>query len=311
VSSPERALPPTLLVLAAGMGSRFGGLKQCEPVGPRGETLLDYAVFDALRAGFRRVVFVVRDSFARRFEDEIAARYRDRLRVDLVCQQLDDLPDHRSAPAGRTKPWGTTQAVLAARALIDEPFAVINADDFYGSEAYQQVARFFADVQARSQPPEIYCMVGYELALTLSPSGGVNRGLCVAEGDLLASVQEVRDIVADDVGRCAGLDLKGVRVPIAADALVSMNFWGFMPTVFEPMARHFADFLSVHGDDATAECYIPSVVDALIRARVADCRILRTRDSWFGITYPQDKADCVQRLRRLTKNGSYPTALWA
>lgn len=311
MSRPEASpQPPTLLVLAAGMGSRFGGLKQCEPVGPMGETLLDYAVFDALRAGFGRVVFVVRDAFARRFEEDIALRYSDHLRVDLVCQRLDDLPDGRAAPPGRTKPWGTTHAVLAARQLIAEPFAVINADDFYGAQAYQSVARFFAEPPERASATDRCCMVGYELARTLSPSGGVNRGLCIEDGGLLSTVQELRELVARDDGQCAGVDLHGQPVAVAADALVSMNFWGFMPTVFAPMERHFAEFLRRHGDDPAAECYIPSVVDALIRERGADCRVLRTHDAWFGITYPQDKPACVQRLRELTEAGSYPKPLW-
>jgi MobA-like NTP transferase domain len=306
---------PALLVLAAGMGSRFGGLKQCEPVGPMGQTLLDYAVFDALRAGFERVVFVIREDFADAFEAGVAQRYRARLRVDCVCQRLDDLPDGLSPPRGRSKPWGTAHAVLTAREVIDEPFAVINADDFYGSQAYREVARFFAaaDAGAHARGPDAgdhYCMVGYAIERTLSDSGGVNRGLCLADDGLLAGVQELRDIVADDQGRCSGVDLHGQRVAVARGAVASLNFWGFTPRVFEPMQRHFAEFLRRHGDDPAAECYIPSVVDALIRVQRADCRVLRTQDEWFGMTYPQDKPECARRLRALADDGTYPNLLW-
>jgi MobA-like NTP transferase domain len=301
---------PTLLVLAAGMGSRFGGLKQCEPVGPMGETLLDYSVFDALRAGFEHVVFVVREDFAAAFEASVASRYRGRLRVDCVCQRLDDLPGGVAAPRARSKPWGTAQAVLAARDAIDEPFATINADDFYGSQAFHKVAQFFATENTRARGLDHFCMVGYAIAQTLSDSGGVNRGLCLEDAGLLTSVQELRDIVADEQGRCSGADLRGQRVAVARDAVASMNFWGFTPAVFEPMQRQFAEFLREHGDDPAAECYIPSVVDALIRARRADCTVLRTQDAWFGITYPQDKPGCVRRLRELADAGIYPRVLW-
>ncbi len=306
----------TLLVLAAGMGSRFGGLKQFEPVGPMGQTLLDYSVFDALRAGFGRLVFVVREDFANAFEAGVARRYRAQLRVDWVCQRLDDLPDGLAPPPGRSKPWGTTHAVLAARDVIDEPFAVINADDFYGRQAYCQVARFFAAANTRSPGRDPHdaldhcCMVGYALTQTLSDSGGVNRGLCLDDGGLLTSVQELRDIVADHHGHCTGIDLRGQRVSVARDAVASMNFWGFPPTVFEPMQRHFAEFLRRHGDEPAAECYIPSVVDALICAQRADCTILRTPDRWFGMTYPQDKLECVRRLRELADDGTYPSLPW-
>jgi hypothetical protein len=187
---------------------------------------------------------------------------------------------------------------------------VINADDFYGRGAYRQAARFFATANARAPGPDHYCMVGYAIAQTLSDSGGVNRGLCLDDGGLLAGVEELRDIVADEQGRCAGTDPRGQRVAVARDAVVSMNFWGFTPTVFEPMQRHFAEFLRKRGDDPAAECYIPSVVDALVRARRADCLVLRTQDRWFGMTYPQDKPGCVRRLRELADDGTYPSLLW-
>ncbi len=200
--------------------------------------------------------------------------------------------------------------MLAARDAIDKPFAVINADDFYGREAFRQVAQFFATADAGARGRDHCCMVGYAIAQTLSDGGGVNRGLCLDDDGLLAGVQELRDIVADDQGRLTGTDLHGQRVAVARDAVASMNFWGFTPTVFEPMQQHFAEFLRHHGGDPAAECYIPSVVDALIRAQRAECRILRTPDRWFGMTYPHDKPGCVRRLRELVDDGTYPSLLW-
>ena len=306
------AAGPTLLVLAAGLGSRFGGLKQLAPLGPAGETLLDYAVFDAHRAGFSRVVFVLREDFAAEFMARARPRYGERLAVDAVLQRLDDLPDGSALPPQRRKPWGTTHAVLAARDAIDGPFAVVNADDFYGRDAYRRVATFLADaaLAGASDAPLPACMVGYRLDHTLSDSGGVNRGICAVRGPYLQSVQEHRDIVADGPGRCRGLDLAGTRVPIDADAVASMNFWGLTPAVFGPMQRGFAQFLRGPGTRDDAECYIPSVVDTLIRSEEAHCCVLPTDSHWFGVTYPQDAAGTAARLRQLTDDGTYPHPLW-
>ena len=299
-------------MLAAGLGSRFGGLKQLAPLGPAGETLLDYAVFDAHRAGFSRVVFVLREDFAAEFMARARPRYGERLAVDAVLQRLDDLPDGSALPPQRRKPWGTTHAVLAARDAIDGPFAVVNADDFYGRDAYRRVATFLADaaLAGASGAPLPACMVGYRLDHTLSDSGGVNRGICAVRGPYLQSVQEHRDIVADGPGRCRGLDLAGTRVPIDADAVASMNFWGFTPAVFGPMQRGFEQFLRGPGTRDDAECYIPSVIDTLIRTDEAHCSVLPTDSHWFGVTYPQDAAGTAARLRQLTDDGTYPHPLW-
>lgn len=304
---------PSLLVLAAGLGSRFGGLKQCVPMGPDGQTLIDYAVFDAHRAGFTRVVFVLGESFAADFVERAVARYGARLRVDAVVQRPDDLPDAFALPPRRRKPWGTTHAVLAARDAIDGPFGLINADDFYGREAYRQVAGFFtARGGAARAPvePAHFCMVGYRLDRTLSGHGGVNRGICSHRNHGLQAVEEHRDIVADAPGLCHGMNLRGERVALAGDAVASMNFWGLTPAVFEPMQRCFADFLREHGHRDDAECYIPSVVDTLVRTGQADCRILPTEAPWFGVTFAQDAAGTAQRLHELTEDGTYPRALW-
>lgn len=298
-------------MLAAGLGSRFGGLKQCAPMGPAGETLLDYAVLDAHRAGFSRVVFVLREDFAAEFMARARARYAARLPVDAVLQRPDDLPAGFARPTQRRKPWGTTHAVLAARDAIDGPFAVVNADDFYGRDAYCRVAAHLTSPPlVAAGAPLPLCMVGYPLDHTLSDSGGVNRGICELRGEHLVSVQEHRDIVADGPGLCSGLNLAGERVPLAADAVASMNFWGFPPTVFGPMRRGFAAFLQQHGHRDDAECYIPSVVDTLIRSGEAHCRVLPTDGRWFGVTYPQDAAVTARRLHELTEDGTYPHTLW-
>ena len=304
-----KAMAPALVVLAAGMGSRYGGLKQFDPMGPNGETLLDYSVFDALRAGFGRVVFVIRQDFSVAFKARVGARYAGRIDVDYVFQDLHDVPDGFSVPSERVRPWGTLHAVLAARNAVDGPFAVINADDFYGLDAYRQVTRFFscADPTAGSGH---YCMVGYPIGHTLSASGGVNRGICLETDGFLTSVEEHTGIISGTDGRCQGDNLQGERVVFSADALASMNFWGFTPDVFERMGRFFADFLHARGDESNAECYIPSAVDHLVRAGEADCRILKTDGTWFGVTYPQDKPASMENIRRLIAVGEYATNLW-
>ena len=305
--------PLTLLVLAAGMGSRFGGLKQLEPVGPKGESLLDYSVFDALRAGFGRVVFVIREDFSAAFKAGVGSRYSDRVQVDYVYQDIGDLPAGFEAPRDRQRPWGTLHAVLAARQAIDGPFAVINADDFYGRDAYSKVADFLAARDDRPSACEHCCMVGYSVEHALSPNGGTNRGICIESGAgaYLAGVEEHTGIVIGADGLCYGTNLAGRRVSISCAAIASMNFWGFGPGIFAPMACYFSGFLQAHGDDPDAECYIPSAVDHLIDAGTADCRILKTDGAWFGMTYPQDKPAIVANIRALIAEGEYGEDLWA
>lgn len=299
---------PTLVVLAAGLGRRFGGLKQFEPVGPHGEPLLDYAVFDALHAGFARVVFVVRREIAAEFEARIAARYRGRVPIACAFQALDDLPDGAAPPPSRQRPWGTLHAVLAARALIDGPFAVVNADDFYGRAAYEAAAAFLGALPAA--PPEPCCMVGFRLHATLSPSGGVHRAIGLECDGTLRGLQEMRDIRRDDDGVCRGVAPSGERVALRDDALVSMNIWGFARSVLAPMAAAFADFVREHGSDPSAECLLPAFVDREVRSGRARCRILDGGSGWFGITHAQDRDDCRRRLRELTARGVYASPLW-
>ncbi|GAA5477495.1 hypothetical protein Hhel01_00981 [Haloferula helveola] len=291
------------------MGSRYGGLKQMDPMGPNGETVLDYSVFDAIRAGFGKVVFVIREDFAEAFKEGVGARFADRIEVEYAFQKLDDLPDGFEVPADRVKPWGTSHAVRAARDVINEPFAVINADDFYGADAYQVIARWFAGLG--SDPAKShYCMVGYPLRNTLSEHGSVNRGICqTTDGSLLSDVEEVVDIARGDDGNVRGTRMDGSILEIPEDSPVSMNFWGFTPEYFAQLETHFIKFLTEKGSELKSECYIPTVVDQLIRDGAADCEVLDTSASWFGVTYPDDKPHVVESIAKLVEEGVYPTPL--
>lgn len=303
---------PTLLVLAAGMGSRYGGLKQIDPMGPNGETVLDYSVLDAIRAGFGRVLFVIREDFADLFREGIGSRFAGKIAVDYAFQSLDDLPIGFSVPEGRTKPWGTAHAIRAARTQIDGPFAVINADDFYGRDAYVQAAAFIASStscgNATAASREPFAMIGYPLQNTLSEHGEVNRGICQinAEG-LLTDVEEIVRISRHDDGVLRGYDSQQVARELAGADLVSMNFWIFTAAFIPLLEQEFTHFLSQHGREEKSECYIPTVVDALIRRQAADCAVLTTSSSWFGVTYPQDKPHVVASIQSLIEAGEYPS----
>ena len=297
-------MQPTLLILAAGMGSRYGGLKQLDPMGPNGETVLDYSVFDAIRAGFGKVVFVIRRDFAEAFQAAVGDKFAGQIEVAYAYQELTDLPAGYSLPAGREKPWGTTHAVRAARHQIDTPFAVINADDFYGQDAYQQLARHFA--QHSGGPALHTCMVGYRLDNTLSAHGSVNRGLCRVHNGALQTVEEHCNIARDAEGVVRGDNLAGQSVAIAPEAIVSMNFWGFSPALFSHLEAHFIEFLDAHGHELKSECYIPTVIDHLIQAEQTACAVIETSGAWFGVTYPDDKPFVQNSIRQLIADGAYP-----
>lgn len=302
-------MKPTLLVLAAGMGSRYGGLKQMDPMGPAGETVLDYSVFDAIRAGFGKVVFIIREDFAEAFKSNVGRRFAGKIEVEYAFQKLDDLPESFAVPAGRTKPWGTAHAVRSARDVTDGPFAVINADDFYGSDAYQSISRWFA-AAADDGSKDHYSMVGYPLRNTLSDHGAVNRGVCQTDAaGLLTDVEEVIDIARDPDGVVRGVWLDGQRREIADGSPVSMNFWGFTRRFFDHLEEHFTAFLRAKGGELKSECYIPTVVDDFVRRGQADCRVLETSSSWFGVTYPDDKPHVVASIARLVEAGDYPSPL--
>lgn len=296
-------MQPTLVLLAAGMGSRYGGLKQLDAMGPSGQTMIDYAVDDACRAGFGKVVFVIRKDFDAEFRSQVGDQHAGRIEVHYAYQDLHDLPAGQTAPEGRTKPWGTAHAVRAARAYIGEPFAVINADDFYGREAYTQMA---AHLSGRADSDQLAAsMVGYILKNTLSPHGTVNRGICTIQDGMLQTVEEYTGIGRDEDGQLRGDNTAGERVLLQDNAVVSMNFWGFSPALFGALETGFAAFLQGRGSEATSEYYLPSLVDSLIREGAVECPVLQTESPWFGVTYPEDKARVVESIRKLTDAGIY------
>ena len=303
---------PELLVMAAGVGSRFGGLKQLEPVGPNGEKLLDYSIFDALRVGVERVVFVVRRDLERDFHALMGTRFTGRAEVVYAHQELDDVPAGFVPPPGRAKPWGTAHAILAARQVVRAPFLVINADDFYGAAAYGVAAEFLRtpDSAPAGAPPERWAMVGYHLANTLSTHGTVSRGVCaVGPGGLLRDIVERTALAPCDGGaRETGPD--GADRRYAGDTPVSMNFWAFTPAIFPHLAERFARFLDTQGQDLKSEFYIPAVVKELMDERLATVRVLDSPDSWFGMTYREDRDTVAARLRGLVARGDYPPRLW-
>ena len=295
---------PTLLVLAAGMGSRYGGLKQIDPVGPNGETILDYSIYDALRAGFGKLVFVIRREIEQPFKQLLGARLETRIAVEYVFQELDALPPGFAVPAGRTKPWGTTHAILVAARAIHEPFAVINADDFYGAEGYRVLA------QHLKSDTEDDAMVGYPLTNTLSEFGTVSRGVCqVDDNNFLKGVVEFTKIERDGP-QARKTDSSGGVTRLTGDEVVSMNMWGFTPRVFGQLREDFQEFLQRHGSDVTSESFIPSTVNHMIETGSARVKVLRTKDSWFGITYREDHRHVVESVGRLVHDGYYPERLW-
>ena len=301
---------PALLVLAAGMSSRYGGQsKQTDQMGPQGETLLDYSVFDAQRAGFGRVVFIIRREAEAVFRERVVARLEPHLPVSLVYQDLADLPGGLDLPVGRSKPWGTGHAVLAAREEIREPFCVINADDFYGREAFAAMAAFLRRPPPADGPLAL-AMCGYELRRTLSEHGKVARGLCATTPDgLLRSVTELTDIYQMPDG-AENRPASGPLLPLSGLETVSMNLWGFPPEVFPAFAEGFAAFLESHLHHSQAEFYIPLAVDRLLQSGRATCAVLPTAAQWFGVTYQQDKPLVQQALQAIIATGAYPAPLW-
>lgn len=296
---------PTLLVLAAGMGSRYGGLKALEPVGPGGETIIDYSIYDAHRAGFGKVVFVIRRSMEPHFKQVAAERFGKRVAVEFVHQEIPKLPPGFPVPEGRVKPWGTTHAILLAANAIHDPFAVINVNDFYGAQSYRVLAQH---LDAASGD---YAMVGFILRNTLSEFGTVARGVCeVSENGFLEKIVEHKSIERDR-GHALSTAPDGQETRLSANEVVSMNMWGFTPQVFELLRAQFLDFLKHHGKDLEAECLIPSTVNELLMAGKARVKVLRSVDAWFGLTYHEDHARAVENIRHLIGAGHYPRKLWA
>ena len=298
-------MKPTLLVLAAGMGSRYGGLKQLDGVGPHGETIMDYSIFDAIRAGFGKVVFVIRKDFEADFNEKILSKYKGHVPVAVAFQSIDDLPEGYAVPEGRVKPWGTGHAVRAARNVISEPFAVINADDFYGQDAFAVLAK-----QLENQTDE-YSMVGFPVGNTMSESGSVSRGVCTVSADgNLSGIVERTAISYDPERRIKFVDDNGEDRYLDASTPVSMNFWGFNPDYFEYTERDFLKFLAERGSEQKSEFYIPTVVDNLITSGEKNVKVLSTKSKWFGVTYPEDRPGVVAKLAELHAQGVYPEKMF-
>ena len=295
---------PTLLVLAAGMGTRYGGLKQLDPVGPGGETLLDYSVHDAIRAGFDRVVFLIRRDIEDDFRAKIGVRYEGKISVAYAFQQLDELPSGFTPPPGRTKPWGTAHAVWCARQTVTAPFAAINADDFYGADSFRQLGQFLSAVDPAAQPAD-FAMAGYRLDKTLSDHGTVARGICeVGTDGLLRGVEELTDLAR----RADGVIAAGHHT-FVPEVSVSMNFWGFTPQIFPLLAKTLETFLGREAGSEKSECYIPSAVAEMIADGTATVRVLPTTADWFGVTYREDRPRVVESIARLVAAGLYPPSL--
>lgn len=298
-------MKPTLLVLAAGMGSRYGGLKQLDGVGPHGETIMDYSIYNAIQSGFGKVVFVIRKDFENDFNEKILSKYKGHIPVEVVFQSLDDLPEGFTVPEGRTKPWGTNHAVRAARDVINEPFAVINADDFYGRQAFDVIAR-----QLMTQKNE-YSMVGFHVGNTMTENGTVSRGVCtVDDNGNLQTVVERTAIGFDKNHDIKFTDENGIEQQLAPNTPVSMNLWGLNPDYFDYTEREFIKFLNEKGKEMKSEFYIPSVVDTLIKNGEKTVKVLETPSQWFGVTYSEDRPGVVSRLAQLHAEGEYPEKLF-
>lgn len=301
-------MKPTLFVLAAGMGSRYGGLKQMDGVGPSGETIMDYSIYDAIKAGFGKLVFVIRESFEDDFRDKIVKKYEKQIPVELVFQELDRLPEGVKLNPDRIKPWGTNHAVMMGKDVINEPFVVINADDYYGSEGFQVIADYLSALDENSKND--YCMVGYRIGNTLSESGSVARGVCETddEGNLTGVVERTEVIRNDGVVQYKNENDEWVSTPDTTP--VSMNMWGFTPDYFKYSDDYFVDFLKDNADNIKAEFFIPLLVNHLTVNGIATVKVLDTPSKWFGVTYADDRPDVVERLQKLVDEGKYPTPLW-
>ncbi len=299
-------MKPTLLILAAGMGSRFGGLKQVEPVGPNGEAIIDYTIFDAIRAGFGKVVFIIRESFADAFREKFDAKLAGRIKVEYVFQELDKLPPGFTLPEGREKPWGTGHAILMAKDVINEPFCAINADDFYGKNAY----RVMSDFLITSTNPTEFSMVGYQLNKTLSDHGSVSRGLCEVDvNNTLLKIVENTKIVKTNKG-IISIEADGSETSLSGMESASMNFWGFKPSIFAILEEKFSAFLKTEIDKPKSELYIPFVVFESITDGKSSVKVLKADSPWFGVTYQEDKPLVVDKIGQLIELGEYPHQLW-
>ncbi|MGW8315097.1 MAG: nucleotidyltransferase family protein [Bacteroidales bacterium] len=298
----------TLLILAAGMGSRYGGMKQVDPFGPAGETITDYSIYDAMSAGFNRIVFVISPRMEEEFRTEYTQKFPSDLKVEYVIQSIDNVPEGFTVPEDRKKPWGTAHAVLMAREVIHEPFAVINADDFYGRSSYKIMHDFL--VRTTEEVPGQYCMVGFELQKTVSEHGSVARGVCKVDDHGFLKGMVERTKIYKEADRIVFEDEKGSSHPLDPMDTVSMNLFGFTPDFFDHIEENFKAFIQENINNPKAELYIPVVVDNLINAGLARMSVLQTNESWFGVTYQEDKPKVLSAIRALVDKGRYPVPLW-
>lgn len=290
----------TLLVMAAGMGSRYGGLKQLDAVGPSGETIIDFSVYDAIRAGYNKVVFIIREDFEKQFKEKISNKYEDKIKVEIVYQDLHDLPNSFSCPKDRSKPWGTGHAILAARNVISEPFAAINGDDFYGRESFKIISDHYSSVNSG------FAMAAFQLDKTLSDYGSVSRGICEQNLNELVTVVETHGIKKSSAG-----NIECDRdISLLGNELVSMNMWGFMPSIFDHLEKMFNEFLDENISDLKSEFLIPSVVNDLIEKNIEKVQVLKTKSTWFGVTYIEDKPFVKNQIKELIQTGIYPEKLF-
>jgi hypothetical protein len=305
-------MKPTLFVLAAGMGSRYGGLKQLDSLGPNGETIMDYSIYDAIQSGFGKVVFVIRKDFEQEFRDKIISKYEGHVPVEVVFQSTDALPKGFECPADRTKPWGTNHAVLMGKSVINEPFAVINADDFYGREAYEKLYEFLKSADLEGEKLDL-CMVGYQVQNTISENGYVSRGVCATRGGMLTQVVERTKIGRTPEGSIGYSEDDGESwVQLPPETPVSMQFWGFTPGFTRALEEEYARFFreDLPKNPLKGEFYLPFAVNAMLQAGRAQVRVLETAGKWYGVTYRVDRQSVVDALEELTDKGEYPTPLW-
>lgn len=299
----------SLVIMAAGMGSRYGGIKQLEPVGPSGEIIMDYSIYDAMEAGFNKVVFIIRKDLEQDFKEIIGKRIEKIIKVEYVFQELDELPQGFQKPADRTKPWGTGQAVLCCKDVVKEPFAVINADDYYGKEAFKIIYQFLNDKSYKSNQ---YCMAGFKLGNTLSENGAVTRGVCkVSESGILVDIVETSGILPEG-DHAVAKNSAGEDITIDLQSVVSMNMWGFKPELFGYLEKGFVTFLSnLPENELKKEYLLPTVVGDLVKAKAVEVSVLKSSDRWFGVTYKEDKEFVVKSIRALVDKGDYPIKLFA
>lgn len=303
----------TLVIMAAGMGSRYGGVKQLDPVGPSGEIIMDYSVYDAIEAGFNKVVFIIRKDLEEDFKEIIGDRIAKHIEVEYCFQELDDLPEGFSLPEGRTKPWGTGQAVLACKNIVKEPFAVINADDYYGKESFVKIHDYLVSIEETDPQSDKYkfCMAGFILGNTLSENGTVTRGICeVDENDMLIDIQETGDLIQVE-NHVEGTNLTTrEEVNLSINSVVSMNMWGFTPELLDELYDGFEEFLSEYGSELKSEYLLPDVVGDLVKEKTAEVKVLTTNDKWFGVTYKEDKEKVAESFKKLVDEGIYTSKLF-